>query len=216
MAKYTSGKKAEAISTIESLKSNLDDTSSHYAAYFVAVILVLENRLEEASELLVNYSSLETISLYIQILLLQNHLDDASRQTEDVRRMAQDDIVFNLFNAWVSLRKGGASLYQEAFYIYEELAIGGTATFKSLLGQTVAQIQLGRLPEAENTLAQALELEPENPDILISEIVFNIISNKPYQEAEEKLKQVAPNHPYVLDIKEKSQLFDEIAAGYSA
>lgn len=148
--------------------------------------------------------------------MLQNHLDDASRQTEDVRRMAQDDIVFNLFNAWVSLRKGGASLYQEAFYIYEELAIGGTATFKSLLGQTVAQIQLGRLPEAENTLAQALELEPENPDILISEIVFNIISNKPYQEAEEKLKQVAPNHPYVLDIKEKSQLFDEIAAGYSA
>lgn len=67
---------------------------------------------------------------------------------------------------------------QGAFYIYEELAQSTSASPKSLLGQAVAEIQLGRLPEAESTLKQALEKDPQNADILANSIVCAILSGK--------------------------------------
>jgi len=75
------------------------------------------------------------------------------------------------------LAKGGDSV-QGAFYIYEELAQSTSATAKSLLGQAVAEIQLGRLPEAESTLKQALEKDPQNADILANAIVCATLSGK--------------------------------------
>jgi coatomer subunit epsilon len=47
-----------------------------------------------------------------------------------------------------------------------------------LLGQAVAEIQLGRFPEAESTLKQALEKDPQNPDVLANAIVCATLSGK--------------------------------------
>ena len=67
---------------------------------------------------------------------------------------------------------------QGAFYIYEELAQSTSSSAKSLLGQGVAEIQLGRLPEAESTLKHALEKDPQNADILANAIVCATLSGK--------------------------------------
>lgn len=54
-------------------------------------------------------------------------------------------------------RKGGEK-YQEAFYIYEEFGQSGGSepSLKVLNGQAAANIALGRYPEAESLLLEAL------------------------------------------------------------
>lgn len=181
LAKYTLGKKEEAVSSVESLIA--DSKDNHNVQYIGGIILALENRLDEALELLsLHQGSLEAISLIVQIYLIQNQLDAAFKEVQAAKKWAQDNVVFNLSEAWVDFRKGGIDRYQDGFYIYEELASGGSTTIKSLLGQIVSQLQLGRLPEAEISLSQALELDPKNPDVLISLISLAILSGKSYEE----------------------------------
>lgn len=57
-----------------------------------------------------------------------------------------------------------------------------TSTAKSLIGQAVAEMHLGRLPEAEAALQQALEKEPENVDAIANSIVLNVLSGKDSSE----------------------------------
>jgi coatomer subunit epsilon len=81
----------------------------------------------------------------------------------------------------VNLAKGGEGV-QGAYYIYEELAQSASSTSKSLLGQAVAEIQLGRLPEAEATLKQALEKDPQDADVLANAIVCATLAGKDSSE----------------------------------
>lgn len=57
-----------------------------------------------------------------------------------------------------------------------------TSTAKSLIGQAVAEMHLGRFPEAEAALQQALEKEPENVDAIANSIVLNVFSGKESSE----------------------------------
>ena len=51
----------------------------------------------------------------------------------------------------------GGDKYQEAYYIYEEIAQSPSSnTVKILNGQAIANIHLGRYPEAESLLLDAL------------------------------------------------------------
>ena len=53
-----------------------------------------------------------------------------------------------------------------------------TSAAKSLVGQAIAEIHLGRLPEAEAALQQAIEKEPENVEAIANSIVLNFLSGK--------------------------------------
>jgi coatomer protein complex subunit epsilon len=57
-----------------------------------------------------------------------------------------------------------------------------TSAAKSLIGQAVAEMHLGRFPEAEAALQQALEKEPENADAIANSIVLNVFSGKESSE----------------------------------
>lgn len=180
LALYTLGNKEASVESIEALIAESKD--NHNVQYLGGLILVLENRLEDAIELLsLHEGSLEAISLIVQIYLIQNQLDLATKEISAAKKWAQDNIVFNLSEAWVDLRAGG-SKYQQAYYIYEELASGGSQTVKSTVGQVVSQLMLARYPETETSLAQAFELDPQNPDVLISAISYAILAGKPYEE----------------------------------
>lgn len=124
----------------------------------------------------------------------------------------------------MGLAKGTEESMQGAYYIYEELAQSSTSSAKSLLGQAVAEIHLNRLPEAEATLKQALEKEPQNPDILANAIVCaTSLGNDtaPYMKYVyfRVLTYISAlmgtDHQLVKDLKEKSALFDSAAASYS-
>jgi coatomer protein complex subunit epsilon len=74
--------------------------------------------------------------------------------------------------------KGGEK-YQQAFYVFEELAQApATSSIQSLISQAVAEIHLGRLDEAEAALKQALAKDPKNAEVISNSIVLNVIQGK--------------------------------------
>lgn len=73
----------------------------------------------------------------------------------------------------------GGEKYQQAFYVFEELAQAqSTTSTLSLVSQAVAEIHLGRAEEAEAALQQALSKDPQNAEAIANSIVLNVISGK--------------------------------------
>lgn len=91
-----------------------------------------------------------------------------------------------------------------------------TSATKSLVGQAVAELHLGRLPEAEAALQQAVQKDPKDVEAIANTIVLNFISGKDASELKSSLEEAAPDHPFLVDLRERSQLFDQAATKYSA
>ena len=120
------------------------------------------------------------------------------KEVQAARRWAQDSLLVNIAESWVGLRVVGCSIfsnpgcharsivcaqggekYQQAFYVYEEMAQApSTSATKSLVGQAVAEIHLGRLPEAEAALQQAMQKDPRNAEAIANTIVLSVLSGK--------------------------------------
>jgi len=209
-ADYRSGKKEKAVADIEELiQADSDDDTVQVIG---ATVLFLEGRTDEALELLSKHeNNLEAVALIIQIRIAQHNLEAAEKELNATKSWAQDSMLAQLAEAWVNLAKGGEGV-QGAYYIYEELAQSASSTSKSLLGQAVAEIQLGRLPEAEATLRQALEKNPQDADVLANAIVCATLAGKDSSEYFSALK--GKDHPLVRGLEEQSALFDSAAANY--
>ncbi len=91
-----------------------------------------------------------------------------------------------------------------------------TSATKSLVGQAVAELHLGRLPEAEAALQQAIEKDPNDIEAIANSIVLNVISGKDRTEHTSSLEGRAPKHPLLIDLQEKGSLFDQAAVKYTA
>lgn len=73
----------------------------------------------------------------------------------------------------------GGEKYQQAFYVFEELAQApSTSSPQSLVSQAVAEIHLGRFEEAEAALQQALAKDPKNAEAIANSIVLNALAGK--------------------------------------
>ncbi len=78
----------------------------------------------------------------------------------------------------------GGEKYQQAFYVFEELAQApATSSAQTLISQAVAELHLGRLEEAQAALDQALKKGPEYAaDAIANQLVLNVISGKGAEE----------------------------------
>ena len=111
----------------------------------------------------------------------------------------------------------GGERYQQAFYVFEEMAQApSTSATKSLVSQAVAELHLARLPEAEAALQQAVQKDASDIEAIANSIVLNVISGKDASEHMSNLEGLVPEHPFLVDIQEKSSLFDQAAGKYSA
>lgn len=171
---------------------------------------------EEALALLAKHQgSLDAVALIVQIHLQQNRSDLAAKEAQRARKWAQDSLLVNLAESWVGLREGGEK-YQQSFYVFEELAQApATQAVHSLVGQAVAELHLGRLPEAEAALKQTIALNPKNPDVLANMIVLTTILGQDTEELKGKLTEVQPKHQLLADLVAKSEAFEAARAKYS-
>lgn len=79
----------------------------------------------------------------------------------------------------------GGEKYQQAFYVFEELAQApSTSASKTLIGQAVAELHLGRLAEAEAALQEAVKLDPRDAEAITNSIVLQAIQGKDTGEVE--------------------------------
>ncbi|KAL7954840.1 coatomer subunit epsilon [Trichoderma compactum] len=215
LAEYNLGKTDSALKTIEKLAASAADNVT--VQIIGGTVLQAAGKSEEALALLSQHQgSLDAVALIVQIHLQQNRTDLALKEVTAARRWAQDSILVNLAEAWVGTRVGGEK-YQQAFYVYEELAQGSsTFSVRSLIAQAVCEIHLGRLEEAQSALEQAIQKDPTNADGIANHLVLNSISGNSTEELLESLKKANPSHQLLLDLEEKSSLFDKAAEKYSA
>ncbi|KAJ5082429.1 coatomer epsilon subunit-domain-containing protein [Penicillium argentinense] len=214
LAQQAAGKTDAALQLAQDLAENNPDNGS--VQVLCGTVLQAQGYNEEALALLSKHQgNLEAVSLVVQIYLQQNRSDLALKEVQTAKRWAQDSLLINLAESWVGLRVGGEK-YQSAFYVYEELASGpSTSAPLSIVGQAVAEIHLGRLPEAEAALNAALEKYPSDTELIANSIVLNVLAGKPSEDLESILQQTEPSHALLADIQEKSALFDTAAAKYS-
>ncbi|KAG7115683.1 Coatomer subunit epsilon like protein [Verticillium longisporum] len=172
---------------------------------------------EEALTLLSQHQgSLDAVALIVQIHLQQNRNDLALKEVAAARRWAQDSLLVNLAESWVGLRQGGEK-YQQAFYVFEELAQApATSSTISLVSQAVVELHLGRTEEAQAALDQALEKDGSNAEAIANLLVLTVIAGQDPTELTTKLQAADAKHPFLADLEEKSALFDKAATKYSA
>ncbi|KAF4629672.1 hypothetical protein G7Y89_g8475 [Cudoniella acicularis] len=215
LAELAAENEVKAVKIAEKLAQESADNS--VVQVLAGTVLQAAGKSEEALALLSQHQgNLEAVALIVQIHLQQNRTDLAIKEVQAARRWAQDSLLVNLAESWVGMRVGGEK-YQQAFYVFEELAQApATSSTQSLVSQAVAEIHLGRSEEAEAALEQALTKDPKSADIIANSIVLNFIAGKDAKELISSLSNVAPNHHYLQDLQEKSALFDKAATKYSA
>ncbi|KAI9845163.1 MAG: hypothetical protein M1837_005048 [Sclerophora amabilis] len=214
-AQYEAGNQSEALRSVEQLAEASSENAS--VQILGGTILQAEGKSEEALALLGRHQgSLEAVALIVQIQLQQNRTDLALKEVQAAKRWAQDSLLVNIAESWVGLRVGGEK-YQDAFYVFEELASApATSASLNLVSQAVAELHLGRLGEAEAALQQAVEKDPKDVNAIANTIVWSVIAGKDPQESISSLQSTSPEHPFLRDLQEKSALFDKAAAKYSA
>ncbi|KAF4988968.1 hypothetical protein FGRMN_9441 [Fusarium graminum] len=214
LAELNLGDTDSAVQTIEKLASSAADNTT--VQVIGGTVLQAAGKSEEALALLTQHQgSLDAVSLIVQIHLQQNRTDLALKEVSAARRWAQDSLLVNLAESWVGLRVGGEK-YQQAFYVYEELAQApSTSSVRSLVSQAVCELHLGRTEEAQAALDQALEKDANNADAIANLLVLSVISGNQSDELTQKLQTVKPDHQFLADLEEKSALFDKAATKYS-
>ncbi|KHN99427.1 coatomer subunit epsilon [Metarhizium album ARSEF 1941] len=214
-AEYSLGNTNAALATVERLASAAADNVT--VQVIGGTVLQAAGKSEEAVALLSQHQgSLEAVALIVQIHLQHNRTDLAIKEVTAARRWAQDSLLVNLAESWVGLRVGGEK-YQQAFYVYEELAQApSTTSIRSLVSQAVCELHLGRLEEAQVALEQALKKDPEYIEAIANMLVLTVISGRDASEYAASLKKADPNHALLVDLEGKSALFDQAATKYRA
>ncbi|KAI0442383.1 coatomer epsilon subunit-domain-containing protein [Xylaria telfairii] len=215
LAQSALGQTEEAVQAVEKLVKSIGD---HQAVQVIGgIVLQAAGKSDEALALLSRHTgSLDAIAVITQIHLQQNRTDLAVKEVAAARRWAQDSLLVNLTESWVGLRLGGEK-YQQAFYVFEELAQApATSSVLSLVSQAVCEIHLGRVEEAQAALEQALQKQPDYADAIANLLVLAFITGKDPAELTSSLKKAAPEHAFLVDLKEKSDLFDKAASKFSA
>lgn len=112
------------------------------------------------------------------------------------------------------MRVGGEQ-YQQAFYVFEELAQSQSqSSVRALVAQAVSEIHLGRLPEAEVALQMALEGDGEDEGALANSVVLYDILGDEGKVVECKAK-LGKESELLRGLEEKRALFEAACAKYS-
>ncbi|KAF2397922.1 coatomer epsilon subunit [Trichodelitschia bisporula] len=175
-------------------------------------VLAAAGHVDEALALLSKHQgSLDAVALIVQIHLQQNRADLAAKEAAQARKWAQDSLLVNIVESWVGMRQ-----YQAAYYVFEELAQAvATQSVQSLVGQAVAELHLGRLPEAEAAFEQAQGLEPQSADVLANLVVLKTMLGKDTGALKESLAGVKPDHRLLVDFAEKRAEFERACERYA-
>ncbi|KAI1303516.1 coatomer epsilon subunit-domain-containing protein [Xylaria venustula] len=215
LAQSALGQTDEAVQAIEELAQSAGDNQT--VQVLGGIVLQAAGKSDEALALLSKHSgSLDATALITQIHLQQNRTDLAIKEVAAARRWAQDSLLVNLAESWVGLRVGGEK-YQQAFYVFEELAQApATSSIVTLVSQAVCELHLGRVEEAQSALEQALQKKPDYADAIANLLVLTVITGKDATELTSSLKKAAPGHALLTDLEEKSDLFDKAASKFSA
>lgn len=132
---------------LATLKEWLGDPSSgnNPTLQTVAGVIYLElGELEEAAKVVHAGTTLEMVSIQVQVYLRMARVDVAEKSLALMARMEDDATLTQLTTAWVNMALGGEKV-QEAFYIFQELADKYNETPVLLNGMAVCKMHMGQV-----------------------------------------------------------------------
>ncbi|KJH52352.1 coatomer epsilon subunit [Dictyocaulus viviparus] len=190
--------------------SPTDDISCIVAA----LILNEENNPEDAMRILSGSSSLESHSVTVLTLLQMNRFDLAAKEFKKMSDIDEDATLTQLTLAWVNMSLGKDKL-KDAYYIYQELIDKYGQSPQLLISQSAVLILQGKYKEAETLLHEAQLRDANNCEALVNLVALSQFLGKDNEVMKRyisQLRDINPNHPWILDLKAKDVLFDELVA----
>ncbi|KAF8604106.1 hypothetical protein BDV93DRAFT_522910 [Ceratobasidium sp. AG-I] len=185
-----------------------------------ATAFLREGEVEEALATLgagTGSKDMECVALIVQAYLSINRPDLAKKEYEAAKKHGDDSLLIQLIEAALGLATGGAGATQ-ASYIYTEqsLLLSSSSNPAIIAVKGLAHLVRGQLPEAEADFTEA-ERVGKSAEASVGRVVVTELNGKPGAAATlfEALQESYPTHPYVTDVLQKSQLFDEAAAKFS-
>jgi len=213
LASYLSSKDT-VDNVLSTLKEWLSDPSTNVPTTQViaSIIYYHERNIDEALKVLHQSPTLEGHALLLQLYLKIDRPDLAEKHYRAMETLDADATLTQLANAWTNVAIGGEK-FQEASYIFQELLDKYGSTPMLLNGLAVYNLHIRKYDEAEKLLLDALEKNPKDPETLINLITCHQHLRKTdlVNRYTNQLKTAAPNHPWVVDLKNAEENFERSA-----
>ncbi|KAF8347893.1 coatomer complex protein [Amanita rubescens] len=183
-----------------------------------ATAFVRAGETEEALETLgTDTEDLEAVALLVQIYLSINRPDLAKKQFDRSKKWAEDDLLLQLIESTIGLVTGKDGYSNSSSFYTEQLANPSLTSPHILTARGVTRILRNEVQEAKSDLEESLEQQKGDAETLAALCVAASLGASKKQEAEDlwvRLTTEQPNHPLVVDVSNKTDLFDRAAAKY--
>ncbi|KAF8906300.1 coatomer epsilon subunit-domain-containing protein [Gymnopilus junonius] len=162
--------------------------------------------------------ALETVTVIVQIYLSINRPDLARKQFDRSKRWAEDDLLLQLIESTIGLVTGKDSYSNTSSFYTEQLGNPSLTSPHLLTARGVTRILRGEIQEAKSDLEESLEQQKGDTEAEAAYVVAAGLGALKRPEAEElwsKLAAEYPSHPYIQDVLQKADLFNQSAAAFT-
>lgn len=210
----STGDASQAQTVIQQLQSMLGDGASPSVQLTAAHVFLQAGMKKEALQCVHQGSTLEHISLCVQIYILLDRLDLAQKTLQLLRKTDEDSMLTQLASVHVALATG-SSVAGEAVHTLNQISEQYGPSPMLLNLSACAHMQAGNYSEAEGKLTQAREeFGANDADTLVNSIVVSQYQHKPIGDLAAELKQHYPDHFLSIGLDTVGGAFDREAIKY--
>jgi len=210
----STGDESQTQTIIHQLQSMLGDGVSPSVQLTAAHVFLLAGMKKEALQCVHQGSTMEHISLCVQIYILLDRLDLAQKTLKQLRKTDEDSMLTQLTSVHVALATG-SSTAGDAVHTLNQISEQYGPSIMLLNLTACAHMQAGNYSEAEGKLIQAREeFSANDADTLVNLIVVSQYQHKPIGEVAAALKQHYPDHFLSIGLDTVGGAFDREAIKY--
>ncbi|KDQ61435.1 hypothetical protein JAAARDRAFT_30871 [Jaapia argillacea MUCL 33604] len=197
-----------------------DERDKGVAKVLAATAFARAGEIEEALETLgagTNSDNLEAVAFIVQIYLSINRPDLARKEFERSKRWAEDDLLLQLIESSIDLVTGTSSYSNPNSFYTEQLGNPSLTSPHLLTARGVTRLLRGEVSGAKSDLEEALSQQKDDAETLAAFTVAAGLGTKKADADQywSRLTSEHPEHPLVLDVAKKADLFDEFAAKFT-
>ena len=209
------GNEAAQSSIIDQLKTLAASNPVPAVQLTTSQVLLAAGQTKEALQQVFMGSTMEHMSMILQIYLKLDRLDLANQQLSALKQKDEDAILTQLGSVYVSLATGSSGAGDAVHVLNSLTEQYGASPF--LLNLMAAGLMMqGEYGAAETKLQECLRdfNEVVIPDTLVNMIVCNVQQNKSPDEFIGKLKTQFPTHPFNAGLDRVTGAFERESIKY--